>query len=144
MRLPQQRGGARRRQKGSVLVESALTLLLFFSLFIAICDFGQFMFLHQTLVERVRAALRYGSVNPYDATAIQNMVLYGQPQQPSGATPVFQLTPSMVAVTRQDAGTSDDRIIVTVSNYSFDLFTPLIASRVQGIPISNSLTYEYQ
>ena len=140
----QRRAGARSRQKGSVLLESALTLLLFFSIFIAICDFGQFLFLHQTLVELVRGALRYGSVNQYDATAIQNMVLYGQPQQPAGASPVFQLTPSMVTVSRQDAGTTDDRIVVTVANYSFDMLTPFIANRVQGIPISNSLTYEYQ
>ena len=63
--------------RGSTLVESVLVLLVFMSTLIALFDCSQFMFLHQTLVERVRAAARYGTVNTYSQTEIQNMVLYG-------------------------------------------------------------------
>jgi hypothetical protein len=56
-----ERPSARRRRtsKGNVLVESALIFLMFFSMLIGVFDFGQFLFIHQSLVERVRSAARW-------------------------------------------------------------------------------------
>ncbi|HUS05827.1 MAG TPA: TadE/TadG family type IV pilus assembly protein [Bryobacteraceae bacterium] len=134
----------RNKEAGSALLEGSLTLLVFLLLIIAICDFGQFLFIHQTITERVRGALRYGSVNPYDPTPVRNMVLYGNPAPPEGATPAFDMTADMVSVSRQDAGTQEDRLVVTVANYHYKFLTPYIAGSLSGLTISNTLTYEYQ
>lgn len=135
----------RGRRRGQALLESALVTLVFVVLLVGVIDVGQFLFVHQTLVERGRNALRYGVVRPFDANAIRNMVLYNQPSGPSGgqAVPgIFGLTPSMVSVTRQDATFNEDRIVVTISDYPFRFLTPLIAGLARGKPITVSLPYE--
>src|SRR5579863_1957615 len=82
----------KKRERGSAIVEGSLILLILLSMLVAIVDFGQFLFIHQTLTERAREAVRYGVVNdPTDTTSIQNVVLYGQasggsiPAQPSNS-----------------------------------------------------------
>jgi Flp pilus assembly protein TadG len=130
------------RQRGNVMVESALVLLVFFLVVFSILDFGQVLLLHDCLTERVRSALRYGVVNSYDGTAIQNYVLYGQPVAPSSGSTYFSLTASMVSVQRSDAGTADDRVTITVSNYPYVFLSPFIAGQKTGAPIVESLPYE--
>ena len=102
--------------RGSVLVEMSLIGVMFFVILIAILDFGQSLFLQQAMVERVRGAARWGAVtDPTNTDAIRNMVLYWQPTAPTGGTPSFGLTGSMVAVSAPDAGTADYRLVVRVS-----------------------------
>ncbi len=135
-------GGARR---GQALLESALVTFVFIVLLVGVLDVGQFLFVHQTLVERGRNALRYGVVRPFDASAIRNLVLYNQPSAPPGGQGVpgiFGLTPAMVSVTRRDATFNEDRVVVTISDYPFRFFTPLIAGLARGKPITVSLPYE--
>src|SRR5579863_8158192 len=106
-----------RRQRGSTIVELSLIFMIMLSLFIGALDFSQFLYLHQALTERAREAVRYGvTTSPLDTTGTQNMVLYGQPTQPSGATAFFGLTPAMVVVTAPDANTDDYRLMVLVTN----------------------------
>lgn len=137
---PAERQGARR---GGAMLESVLVLLTFLALLIGIFDVGQMLFLHETLVERARNACRYGSVNYNDTLAIQNMVLFGQPWTPEGSTTgIFGLTRSMVTVTRQSEGTTEDRIVVTVSNYPFLMLSPWIAGRRAGNSIVASMPTE--
>ena len=47
-------------------------------------DCGQVLVAHQSLVERVRAAVRWGVVRPWDGTGeqIANLVLYDQTEEP--------------------------------------------------------------
>lgn len=135
---------SRSSRRGSAMLESSLVLLVFLTLLIAAFDMGQFLFLHHALAERLRSSLRYAIVNDYDATAIQNMVLYGQTSAPPGATPYFNLTAAMVSVSRQDPDTNEDRIVITISNYPFKFLTPGITAGVTGRSISASLSYENQ
>lgn len=111
-------------QKGQALVESALTLVVFLALLIGIFDVGEILFVHQTLIDRARNAVRWGVVNPYDQTAMQNLVLYGATTPGDGQSAAFGLTSSNVVVTRPaaDVGKPEDRINVTIS-YSFNFFT---------------------
>ena len=64
------------------MVETSLVLLTFLMLLIGIIDFGQVLYFHQSLVERARAAARYGAINPTDTTGIQNVAVYndGEPR----------------------------------------------------------------
>jgi hypothetical protein len=104
---------------------------------------GQVFFIHQTLVERVRNAGRYSAVHEFDAAAFTNMVLYNQPSVPTGRTSgIFGLTPSMVEVARRDEGTSDDRVVLTLRDYPFRLFTPIVGRAFTGRPIVVSVPYE--
>jgi hypothetical protein len=132
-----------KNSRGSSLVETTLILLVFLTLLIGTVDVGQVLFIHQTLVERTRAAARYGALHPFDATAIQNMVLYNRPTAPEGArSGIFGLTPSMVSAVRRDATYNEDRVVVTISNYRFYFFTPLIAGAMRGKPIVATFPYE--
>jgi Flp pilus assembly protein TadG len=119
------------RRRGQALVESALTLMIFLVTLIGIFDFGHLLYLHQALTNQIRHAARYGAVNFTDMTAIKNVVLYDQPATPADTRPGFlNLTPAMVSVTRENEGTSADRIVITITDYPFQLFSPWMA-RIQ-------------
>ncbi len=133
---------SRKSRRGSLFVESACVLLVFLTILIGTLDVGQLLFLHSSLTERVRAAARYGAVNSYDQTSVENMVLYSQPTIPVTGSPAFELSRSMVSVSRQDAGTSEDRVVVTVSGFPVHFFTPWIAGISQGLSITACASYE--
>ena len=118
------------------MLEGALVTLILAVVLIGIFDLGQVLFVHQTFVARAR----YAVVNTYDVTTIQNMVLYGQPT--ARAAGVFNLTAGMVSVSRQDAGTSEQRIVVTISGYPYRFFSPWIGRVMTGRPIIASLPLE--
>ena len=63
-------------ERGQSLVETGLVLVMFLLLLIGIIDFGQILYFHQSLVERARAAARYGALNPTDTTGIKNVAVY--------------------------------------------------------------------
>lgn len=132
------------RQRGQTLLETALVLLLFLSILIGILDLGQVLFIHQSFVERARNAVRWQAVRPLDVEATKNMVLYNQPTAPDGAWSSYMgLTRDMISVTRQNADTNDDRIVVTLSGYPFEFFSFYIAGLATGRPIVASLPFEY-
>jgi hypothetical protein len=113
----------RRAKRGSTLVESAIVMLLFMVLFIGILDMGQVLFFHHFLNDRARAGVRYAIVHPYDPTAIKNVVAYNATAG-DGSPGLFGLTPSMVDVTRYDAGTANDRIQVSISSFTMHFLSP--------------------
>ena len=116
----------------------ALIFLVFFSLLIGAFDFGQFLYIHQALVERARWAARWGLTNNTATTSqIQNMVIYGQSS--AGSNGYFGLTSSMVTVTASNANTWNWRISVLISNYPYQMFSPYIAGTYTGPNISVSV-----
>ena len=134
---------ARRNQRGQGAVEAALVTLVFLAILIGIFDLGQVLFIHQTFVARARSAARYGVVNTSDVDAIRNMVLYGQPAAPTGTAPgIFGLKASMVSVSLDDVGKNEERIVVTIANYPYRLFSPWIGGVITGRPIVASFPAE--
>ncbi len=129
-------------QRGSGMVEAALCLLAFAMALFAIFEFSYLLFVQQTLNERGRAALRYGVVNPFDPVPIQNMVLYGRPDEPEGAEPALNLNRSMVEVQRLGPGTTDDRLRLVIRNYEQRCISPWLPARFIAKPITLSLPYE--
>lgn len=123
-----------RKRRGSAALESALVLLVSLVLLIGIIDLGQILFVRASVLERVRAGLRAGVIT-YDPTAIQNIVLYGKAAPAEGSQPSFNLTSSMVNITRLNANETSDRVQISVTNYPIDFYTPLVARRVIGRPI---------
>ena len=130
---------ARRRatSKGSTLIETSLVLLAFVMMLIGAFDFGQFLFIQQALVERARYAARWGAINnPTDSTSITNMVLYDQATAPQeGTSGYFNLTASNVSVSNPDTGTNNNRLVITISGYTYHVVSPYIAGTYTGPPI---------
>lgn len=74
----------RGRRKGNAILESAFVFLTVSAMLIGTFDFGQFLFVHQALVERARSSARWGAVDMDHNTAeIENMVLYNTPDAPA-------------------------------------------------------------
>ena len=135
----------KRRQKGQALVEAALVLLVAMATVIGALDFGQVMFIRQSLVDRVRAGARYAALHSDDLDAARNTVVYGSTTAPSsegdGASPpagFLGLTPSMVSVTRVDPNTPNDRVVVAIAGYPLRFSSPFIAGLYKSKPITAS------
>ena len=145
-----------RRERGQALVESVLTLTAFVVIFLGMIEMGEILYIHQTLAERTRSAVRWGAVNAWDDTnspvQITNVVLYGTPTAPDDPHGIFGLSSSNVVVTRpQPDFSSADRIVVKVSGYSLTFFTkamvqlatnPSASAQFTGLTIQESTPYE--
>lgn len=136
----------RNRQAGQALVEGALVLLVFVCLMIGTLDFGQFLYLHQSLTERARAAARYAAVHSYayPGDDIKNFAVYNTSSPGGGATPLVpNLTTDKVTAEIIAEGTDAARIRVTISNYPFTFFSPWIAHQATAQGIIASAPYEW-
>jgi len=136
-------GTRRSMQRGSALVEAALIFVLGISLLIGMFDVGQMMFIHQTVVERTQEAARWGTVNPYDATKITNMVLYGSSTAGTAGSELFGMSSSNVAVSHIGSGTMSDRISITVSGYTYLLFSSAIVNTLTPHSSGNTPTVQH-
>ena len=133
----------RRASSGNVMVEAAFIFVVFFAMLIGTFDFGQFLFIHQALVERARYALRWGAVNDATTAQIQNMVLYQQSNNPGNTAGYFNLTSSNVTVTKTTDSicvvsdptvypTLYKRMYVQIHDYSYVMLAPYSAGSYNG------------
>jgi Flp pilus assembly protein TadG len=134
-----------RAERGSTMVESALTLLTFFLMLIGAIDFGQVMYFHQSLVERARTAVRYGVINPTNTDGIKNMAVYNSVTV-TGTPPAVlpNLTKAMVDVQNPDANTPNARVVVTISGYPINFLSPYIAQSFNNLAVTVSMSSETQ
>jgi hypothetical protein len=139
------------KRRGQAVVEAALSLTVFLGLLISAFDLGQMLFFHQALVERVREAVRWASLNPYDGTGdqIANIILYRSVAHPGAGTPAFlNLARDNVRVEYQAptvADPNEERIRVTIVNYSYEFFSPWIAGVfVHAHPVSAAAPVLYR
>jgi hypothetical protein len=132
-----------RNQRGQSAIEGALVVVVLIGIILAAIDIGQVIFLHQTLAERARGAARYAALHPNDPDGARNMVLYGRATEPGGARSGFGgLTPRMVDVKRVNSETSEDAVVVTVSNYPLRFFSFWLAGAMHARPIVASSPVE--
>lgn len=124
----------RRCERGQSFIESTFVMLAFFALLFAVIDCGQMMVAHQALVERVRAAVRWGIVRPWDGTGdqIANLILYNQTAEPRAAADGYlglKRENLRVAYQPSSANRPDDEMLsVTVVNYRYHFISPWIAN----------------
>jgi Flp pilus assembly protein TadG len=130
-------------ERGQSFVETGLVLLVFLMLLIGIVDFGQVLYFHQSLVERARAAARYGAIHPTDTTGIQNVAVYNSATVPTPPAAILNgMTTSMVDVQNPDINTSAARVVVTISNYPITFISPYIAQVFHNRPIMVAMSSE--
>jgi TadE-like protein len=126
------------------MVEATLVLLVFFTLLLGVIDCGQVLFAHQSLVERVRTAVRWGVVHPWKketgGSPIVNLVLYNQTEAPAANTPAFLgLRPENVVVRHQAATPErpdDETLGVTIVNFRSQFFSPLFTMGIAQAVVS--------
>lgn len=122
-----------RRRRGSAILEGALILLPTLAMILFILDMGIILVTEQYYMERARAGARYAATASYDATAIKNIVCYNSTTAPNGNPGLFNLSPSMVNVSRLGtAGDWDDRIQVRISGYTMFSFIPWLSGSFTG------------
>ena len=106
-----------KKQRGHAVLELALSAAVMVSFLAGTFQFGYTFYVYNQLVTAVGNGGRYAAMRTYRAasaedvekgkTAIRNMVVYGDPHPPTGATPaVAHLSPDQVDVdwTRGEAG----------------------------------------
>jgi hypothetical protein len=125
----------RQSERGQTLIEGALALMVFFSLLFGVIDCGLVLVRHQSLVERVRSAVRWGVVRPWDGSGeqIANLILYDQPTEPIGATGAtgsyLGLTRENIQVRYQPASPErpdDEMLSVSIVNFHHQFLSPWI------------------
>jgi hypothetical protein len=136
-----------RKRKGSVLVESALVLLIFVFTLIGIVDFAQILHIHQSLMERVRFAARTAVVGPVDADEIRELILYGRtlgpdtdPNHPPAG--FLNLRPEHIQVTVTDRTYNEHRLIVEVRNLPVKMFSPWLPGEGRNLPVRLTVPLE--
>jgi hypothetical protein len=134
------------------MVEATLVLMVFFSMLLGVIDCGQVLFAHQSLVERVREAVRWGVVHPWNqqngGDTIVNLILYNQTEAPRGIAASFLgLRPENVVVRHQPATPDrpdDETLRVTIVNFQSQFFSPWIAQKVispRAVSITSPMAY---
>ena len=87
---------------------------------------------HQALVERVRSAVRWGVVRPWDGSGdqIANLILYDQTTEPGSAGAGYLgLTRENVQVRYQPASPArpdDETLSVSIVNFHYQFLSPWI------------------
>jgi len=122
----------KRRQllRGNALVEFALGFTLVTTVLAGTWQFGYAFFVYNRLQTGVRDGARYAATAAYDSpngqafrTRVQKMVVYGNPNAPSGATPLVPgLSTANVTVTEEKSGVMPERVTVHISNFQIDAF----------------------
>lgn len=117
---------AKKKQRGAVLVETALTLLPVILLILGGMDLGQVLMQLQYFGERARVTARWASTHTTDTTSIKNYGAFGTATAPEGAiTGRFGLSPANITVSTPGAGTAAYRIEVSISK-PLHFFTPFL------------------
>jgi hypothetical protein len=137
------RGAGSRRlrsEKGANMIEVALLSVLLFVFLFGIIDWGYIFWQHQTILWRASDAARWAVTHSVDPTAIQNLVLCGDPACSATAAGIYQgasITAARVPVAETIRGVALTRyhVQVTVSGYQIRSFTPFFGQNYTGRPI---------
>ena len=124
------------------MIEAALTLVSFVSLFMGAIDVAQILLIHQSIVERVRFAARSAAVSCCNSDAVTNMVLYGSTVNPGQTSGYWGLTTSNVSVVFAGQNTTDQRVTIRVSGLAYRAYTPMMAGTFSNIPVQVTIPLE--
>ena len=119
------------QERGSAIVELALSFPLIFLVASGIFQYGYFFYTYNKLAASVRSGARYASIRAYDSNsatasdafklAVQNQVVYGNPS--GGTTPVVSgLTTSNVTLTVTMSNSKPDMMTMGITGYQLDGF----------------------
>jgi hypothetical protein len=138
---------------GQAMLEAALTISLYLLFVIGAMELGATLFVFQSYADRARHAVRMASVKPYDpqatTTLIQNLILYGEPQIPSGANPdrgFMGLERGQIEVATsksEDGDTSDGHLTVRIANYKYSLLSWALAGSSSAPRVGRTIEFSH-
>lgn len=130
-------------RRALAILEMALLLSLFLIFWFAICDWGIAYFVHESVVEKATAAVRWAVVNTYDAAKLKNIFLYDDANADGCASTWFStrsLNPATdIVISRDGVGTRQERVTLTVRGYQWVRFTPFLRGTYVAGPVQVSL-----
>jgi Flp pilus assembly protein TadG len=132
----------RRRERGATLVEFAIGATVFLTAMFAVIEFGRALWTHNALSDAARRGARYAVNHPAsDASAVQNVVVYGDPAGGSKAV-VDNLTTGNVQVQYSSFGLGAGTVSVSITNYKFQFIIPIIGTTISMPSYNTTLTGE--
>jgi Flp pilus assembly protein TadG len=146
MRIPTSRRN--RRQRGTSIVEFALGSGILMAAFTGTFEFGYTFYVYNNLQTAVNDGAKYAALRPYESTdstpeacfktAVQNMVVYGDPTGTTTKPVAPGLAPSNVTLTVTFANGVPSAMTVAITGYTMD-------SAVAMITLTNKpqVTYPY-
>ena len=115
-------------ERGSTLLEFAITATVYFMMLIGIISISHVYFTHNGLVESTRRGARYATlVSSTSASTddIKEVVVYGTDTPAEGARPlVHGLTTDNVEVTRAGFGLGQGTVTVRIIDYNYAFVVP--------------------
>lgn len=122
-----------KHRRGNVLVELTLSLTFLSALFLGVWQYGYAFYIYGELEEAVRAGARYASQRTYNSgtatptadfqTAVENVVVYGDPAPATGATPVAPgLTTGNVSLTVTFPSGAPTQMTVAITDYQIPTY----------------------
>lgn len=144
-------------ERGTQLIELAITLPLLLMMFAAVAEFGRYFYTYATLAKATRAGSRYlstipvksGGANAVEDAKAKRLVVYGDPNAADSSTPLAPgLTPGNVQITRSGGVASVPATVrVEITGYNY---TPLVnVGKVAGrgswldVPVKAGTTMRY-
>ncbi len=124
-------------ENGASLVEFSIAGTVFFLALFGVLEVGRLLWVHNSLTEAARSGSRFAVINAKNASAVKNMVVYGNTAG-TGQAVVPGLTTGMVDVNYSDpyfvkTGTAT----VTISGYTFTFSVPMIGNTL-NLPVYKS------
>ena len=131
-------------ERGGTLIEFTVVASVFFMMLVGIVSAGNLYYTHNALVEATRRGARYAVMHPTGSTtAVQNVVIYGTDNPPSGATSlVYNLQPGNVSVTYSGLNIAQGSVTVSITNYTFPFVLPTRTTSITMPPYRTTLTGE--
>ena len=129
------------RQRGNVMLETALVITVLLSMILFIVDMGRVLLTQQLISDRARAGVRNAVVNNWTAAEVANFVVYNSTTAPPGGGPGFLgLTTAEVSLTQYaDSGNNDARYQVKVSGVPLFTWVPYLAGKYTAPAITATM-----
>lgn len=138
----QKRKSDRSSERGATLVEYAIALSVFLVSMFAVIEFGRALWTHNALADAARRGARYAALHSSaEATAVKNVVVYGDP---AGGTQAMipNLATTNVAVNYSGFGLNQGTVTVSITNYQFQFVVPIVGTTITMPAYSTTLTGE--
>ncbi|MCS7024343.1 MAG: hypothetical protein NZV14_06045 [Bryobacteraceae bacterium] len=124
------------RQRGHVLLETALVFTALSLLFVAVFDVSQFLFVRGAWADRAQAAARWVATQPsIRSTDVCNFIRFGTPVPEAGSPLLFAIAPDLIQVRVHDVGSEEARVEVRILPPSPGLISSWLASGLTERPV---------
>jgi Flp pilus assembly protein TadG len=125
-----------KRERGASLIEFAIGATVLMTSMFAVVELGRLLWTHNALRDAARRGTRYATLRKNDTAgqqAVKNLVVYGDPNAPTGSTPIVSgLTTSQVVLAYDNYNgiEMNSRASVSITGYQFRFAVPLVGGTV--------------